>query len=804
MSDERKLTEEEREKIQRLLESGTLENIDLALSLIEETSNTYDISKLFTQEIILELICLEDPRVMVRAGSIIMKCSKTWKGFADILVDPLVMTSKVYQSQLLDLNDITSISPAAATELVADDWNISLNGLTNLSAAVAQCLGKTGGNLHFGGLTTLSDKAAKNLSTCGSLSLPVLTTLSDKSAKNLSTCGYLLLALTTLSDKAAKNLSTCGSLSLPGLTTLSDKAAEHLSKQKGKLNLNALKSLTSEKGHLALVKKLCRQEEVLLCGLTSLTDENAVLLAAHDKVVVSAKIESQIKKAASKQRQTARKIASTGKATLTKKQSTKIRKLLRSKDANNIVLAGEILESCDVTPTDVVGVLSSTVISLLINTWDVAVWNSLAPICIPHEIPRQEFTEMARKRFKTISEDSQQAFVVSLWMNATEPLVAIIDDCRFLENLRGYWGYSHFPTKLSDAGVNILSKYEGSLPLGNLVELSDSALEILSNRELAPSGNGFDLDGLTSLSDPAAQTLGVHVGDISLNGLTSLSDAAAKSLGQHSYGLSLDGLTSLSDAAAGSLADHAEYINFSYDLSNLPKLVLVLSDDKAYSSFPGHVALLKKIVAGLYDRCVFNFLSELADSAAKILETVEMGLDLSGLTQLTDAAAGSLSKHKGQLNLSGLAKVSDSAAKSLSKHQGLPTFCYTGYDDDKLDGLDLSGLTTLPNSTIKILAESKGRLNLSGLKQLSDAAAELLSKHDGVLVMNGLTKLSDAAALSLSKHELHLELRGITTISDAAAKSLGENQRRMKGGGAYHKYSSTLHTATGVYIRGGR
>tara|TARA_B110000263_G_scaffold249269_1_gene266377 strand:- start:295 stop:2589 length:2295 start_codon:yes stop_codon:yes gene_type:complete len=764
MSDERKLTEEEREKIQRLLESGTLENIDLALSLIEETSNTDDISKLFTQEIILELICLEDPRVMVRAGSIIMKCSKTWKGFADTLADPLVMTSKVYQSQMLDWNFITSISPAAATELVADEWDISLNGLTNLSAAVAQCLGKTGGNLNFGGLTTLSDKAAKNLRTCGSLSLPVLTTLSDK-------------------------------------------AAENLSKQKGTLYLNALKSLTSEKGHLALVKKLCRQEEVHLNGLTSLTDENAVLLAAHDKVKVSAKIKSQIKKAASKKRQAARKIASTGKASLTNTQATKIRKLLRSKDADNIVLAGQILDSCDVTPPDVVGVLSSTVISLLINTWDVAVWNSLAPIFIPHEIPRQEFTEMASKRFQKISEDNQKEFVLSLCICAKESLVSIIDECQIMENMPEYW-YSAGPTKLSDAGAKILRKYEGTLPLGNLVELSGSALEILSNRELAatntgsPSGDRFNLNGLTSLSDAAAESLGEHAGDISLDGLTGLSDAAAKSLDQHSYGLSLYGLTSLSDAAAGSLADHEEDINLSYDLSNLPNLVLVLSDDKAHSSLPGHVALLKKIVAGWrYDGLGFAFVAELADSAAKILAAFESGLDLSGLTELSDTSVESLSQHKGQLDLSGLTKLSDVAAESLGKHVGLPRFRYNSYDHYKLDGLDLSGLTKLSDSKTESLAKSTGRLNISGLKTISDGAAELLSKHDGVLVMDGLTKLSDAAALSLSKHELHLELRGITTISDAAAKSLGENQRRMKGGGAYHKYSSTLHNATGVYIR---
>ena len=60
MSDERQLTDEDREKIQRLLESGSLENINLALSLIEETANTDDIARFFTKDVILELICLGD------------------------------------------------------------------------------------------------------------------------------------------------------------------------------------------------------------------------------------------------------------------------------------------------------------------------------------------------------------------------------------------------------------------------------------------------------------------------------------------------------------------------------------------------------------------------------------------------------------------------------------------------------------------------------------------------------------------------------------------------------------------------
>ncbi len=55
MSEDRQLTEEHRNKIVRLLESGKLENINLALSLIEETADEEDISCLFTQAVVLVL-----------------------------------------------------------------------------------------------------------------------------------------------------------------------------------------------------------------------------------------------------------------------------------------------------------------------------------------------------------------------------------------------------------------------------------------------------------------------------------------------------------------------------------------------------------------------------------------------------------------------------------------------------------------------------------------------------------------------------------------------------------------------------
>jgi len=111
--------------------------------------------------------------------------------------------------------------------------------------------------------------------------------------------------------------------------------------------------------------------------------------------------------------------------------------------------------------------------------------------------------------------------------------------------------------KLSDAAAESLSKHEGDLDLDGLGELSDAAAESLSKH-----AGDLDLDGLTELSDAAAESLSKHAGDLYLNGLRRLSDspghiALAVRLSKHKGGrLGLNGLTELSDAAAEGLNRH--------------------------------------------------------------------------------------------------------------------------------------------------------------------------------------------------------------------------------------------------------
>ena len=72
----------------------------------------------------------------------------------------------------------------------------------------------------------------------------------------------------------------------------------------------------------------------------------------------------------------------------------------------------------------------------------------------------------------------------------------------------------------------------------------------------------LSLDGLTELSDAAAESLATHEGDLSLKGLTKLTNTllARRLAGQEGV-LVLSDLTELSDAAAESLSKHEDWIN---------------------------------------------------------------------------------------------------------------------------------------------------------------------------------------------------------------------------------------------------
>ena len=288
------------------------------------------------------------------------------------------------------------------------------------------------------------------------------------------------------------------------------------------------------------------------------------------------------------------------------------------------------------------------------------------------------------------------------------------------------WAYAPTGTEM-DASLR-----EKNKPLQHGIEFTEENLETLAallSKYIYPhfpqlalvSKGTLRLDGLTKLSDAAAESLSKLKGDLCLSGLKQLSDAVAESLSKHEGDLELQGAKNLSNAAVDSLSKHKGALG----LGGLTKL-----SDAVTESLRKHEG----------DLTLWG-MRELSDAAAESLSKHKGGINFARLTKLSDAAAESLSKLKGDLMFFELRQLSDIAVDSLSKHKGV-----LGLRHPKLS-----------DATAESLSKHVGHLDLSSLEELSDAAAESLSKHKGGINFGSLEELSDAAAKSLSKYEGDLE-----------------------------------------------
>ena len=518
-------------------------------------------------------------------------------------------------------------------------------------------------------------------------------------------------------------------------------------------------------------------------------------------------------------------------AALTAEQQKKVRKLLKSKDAGNVKLAISLLKSTAATTNDWNEVFSTAILSQLVNTWDVDVWNVVAAGFQEQKSLQNDFGDLVGERFGRLSETKQALFLKAIKHKGDLDLYGL--------------------TSLSAVAAESLSKHKGRLLLNGLKSLSDAAAESLSKHK-----GRLLLNGLKSLSDAAAESLSKHKGPLELNGLTSLSDKAAEGLAKHEGSLYLKGLTDLSDATANALSNH----NGDVYLDALTSL----------SDSPGHVALAERLskhrgCLSLYD------LTSLSDAAAESLSKF-MGrrLDLSSERQLqvstarrrlikrtrqtaAQAQAPSLSadQHKklrkllrskdvslvrlaiSLLESAGAAEADWQSSftstiikrlvntwdpevwmlldNSLQAHQHLiiefrflaaNTFkALWNYERSRLletflsqhehhlfplinscisringKQLELNGLKSLSDAAAESVSQHKGSLHLNGLKRLSDAASAYISQHKGKLSLNSLTHLTDAAAESLGQHQGNLYLGGLKSLSDAAAESLSKHK----------------------------
>ena len=116
---------------------------------------------------------------------------------------------------------------------------------------------------------------------------------------------------------------------------------------------------------------------------------------------------------------------------------------------------------------------------------------------------------------------------------------------------------------------------------------------------------------------------------------------------------------------------------------------------------------------------------------------------------ITDEQAESLSKAWNHY-LKGKSSLTDKQNKILEEKRDLNAQWGLLIEEDRVEWLDLCGLTALSDEQAKSLSRLKG-LALDGLTTITDDQAESLSKVKGPLSLNGLTSITDQQAKSLAK-----------------------------------------------------
>ncbi len=199
------------------------------------------------------------------------------------------------QVRLDGLESLSVEAAAALAELNGHNWDGRLPALKTIPEDVARALAKRQGGLSLEGLTSLSDEAAKALQGRLNGNLPRLTSLTVESARAIAgpVPGQFhrtlnLDGLTALPDDIALAIGgkdSRGNLYLNGLTALPPVAAKAVCQREGDLYLDGLTTIPDD-----TLKSLAEHKSpgyarpvVYLKGLTKLSDDGAVILAAWPK-----------------------------------------------------------------------------------------------------------------------------------------------------------------------------------------------------------------------------------------------------------------------------------------------------------------------------------------------------------------------------------------------------------------------------------------------------------------------------------------------------------------------------------------
>jgi hypothetical protein len=532
MSDERKLTEEDRQKIQRLLKTAEFGKVRMAIELTEETCNAIELNDIYTDEIIFAMISSGDIELFAITASFFLRHNEHWDRFLQCASDTNVLTGMALKLREKDLDDFTHITAEAAGMLSSNQrWNTNLGGITQLSIEAAQNLA-AGGSLQLGGMRLLPDDIASALAEHkDELWLNGLTKLSDAAAESLGKhqgSALYLDGLMQLSDAAVASLSQHRSeLSLDGLGELSDAAAQSFRRYQGsKLSLAGLTSLST-----SAAESLGKYEgtaELWLQGLGTLSDAAAIALD-NKSLQLPSHIDRQIN-AIVKQIATAESI-------LTPKQQAKIRKLIKTNDADNVATACELLAVAAASEGDWIKLFPKTRIKELLNTFDPDIWNTL--VAAMSDFPRvAEMLRMqATDRVNTNSNNWEHHKRINEGLSRI--LSVAHDEVIELIGATRDYCVEISAESLSDVEAAKLAKYKGYLKVSRLKELSDVPGHIALCEKLSTQHeSGVDLYCLTSLSDAAAEALSKLQGDIylRLSDLDDNSESAAKILRAAGHG----------------------------------------------------------------------------------------------------------------------------------------------------------------------------------------------------------------------------------------------------------------------------
>ena len=220
---------------------------------------------------------------------------------------------------------------------------------------------------------------------------------------------------------------------------------------------------------------------------------------------------------------------------LTGEQLRKVRKLVKSKDTANVTVAIQLLQSTEATGEDWSEVFAPKIISLLINTWDIDLWNSMAPILHRSTKSRREFAELVKTRIAKKIPDvalfrkKGSRFVETLFERGCDELLELAQE--FFPDVPIQIGLP----ELSVAAAKSLSRHSKSLYLHGLQSLPDAIAEVLSTH----NGPWLSLRGMTTLSTAAAESLSTYQGNLALDGIKDLSEEASLKLSNHKHRLDL-------------------------------------------------------------------------------------------------------------------------------------------------------------------------------------------------------------------------------------------------------------------------